>query len=137
MTIQTPPRREPRVLAVAACRFGLRFAVVDPWEIRSAGFTRCSQSGRADAVRRLACREKPTALASTTRIRSALREVSKRHRLGVVSIDLPTLPLAIASDLYPELPLVAPAKTTQQVAVRAIAAVLHAHIPPRQYATHR
>lgn len=137
MPIRTPPRREPRVLAIAGSRYGLRFVVADPWEIRSAGLAPCNRASRGVALHRLIRRENPTALAGTRAIRGELRRVSRGVGLGVVTRDLPTLPLAVAADLYPELPLMAPAKATKHVAVRAIAAVLHANIPPRKYATHR
>ena len=135
MPIRTPPRREPRVLAAAGSRHGLRFAVVDPWEVRSAGLVKCDRASRVDALRKLIRREKPTALAGTPSIRAELCEAFTESRLGVVTRDFPTLPPPVAADLYPELVLVAPKIATQQVVVRAIAAVLHANIPTRHYET--
>jgi len=137
MPIRTPPRREPRVLSVAAFRHGLLFAVVDPWEVRSVGFVTCACSSRLTEVKRLISREKPSALVGTRRLRPALLEAGAASRLGVVKRDLPTLPLPIARDLYPEIGIMAPKRAAQRVAVRAIAAVLHANIPTRHYATRR
>jgi len=137
MPIRTPPRREPRVLAVTGSKHGLNFAVVDPWEVRAAGIVQCTGTTRVDILAKLMRREKPTALVGTRSLRTSLLEASRPNKLGVVTQDFPRLPLAVAAELYPELPMMAPGRAAQRVVVRAIAAVLHANIPTRNYEPRR
>lgn len=137
MTIRYPPRREPRVLAIAEDPAGLAFAVADPWVVRGAGKIPCRPRSRLAAVSRLVRREKPTALAVVTpALRRTVHRVGRAQGIPVVPDPLPDLPRAIARELYPEVPVLAP-DALNSVATAAIAAVLHAPIPPRKYAPRR
>jgi hypothetical protein len=136
MTIRYPPRREPRVLAAGIAASGLAFAAADPWVLRSAGHCPCQPRSRTAALARLVRREKPTALVAADPVLvPTLRRVGRAQGVPVVIGRLPPLPRRIASELYPELPLLAPGRLGR-VAVAAIATVLHASIPPR-YAPRR
>ncbi len=137
MPIRYPPRREPRVLAVKIIPTGLAFAVVDPWMIRSSGRTRCRRHTRYSAILRIARREKPTAIttADTTLI-EIISRVAKRCGIAVIKKHVPRLPVAIATDLFPELPLFAPGKLGRLAAL-AISAVLHVTPQSRLYAPTR
>ena len=53
MPIRYPPRREPRVLALATIPAGLVFAVVDPWVVRGTGQASCGRRTRSAAILRL------------------------------------------------------------------------------------
>jgi len=137
MTIRYPPRREPRVLAIDSTRSGLGFAAVDPWVVRSAGHLTCRPRSRVAALSRLVRREKPTALVTVDpSLRRTLRRVGRAQGVPVLTDPLPRLPRSIASELYPELPLLAPGHFGQ-LAATAISAVLHASIPPRKYVPRR
>jgi len=137
MTIRYPPRREPRVLAIASTASGLAFATADPWVVRGAGGLACRPGARLAAIARLARREKPTALiAANAAARRPIRRVGRTQGVPVLTEALPVLPAVIARELYPELPLLAPNRLAPIAAV-AIAAVLHAPIPPRRYAPRR
>jgi hypothetical protein len=137
MTIRYPPRREPRVLAVGSSPFGLDFAAADPWVVRSAGHGTCRPRSRVAALARLVRREKPTALIGAgPGLRRTLRHVGRAQGIPVVTDPVPHLPRAIATELYPELPLLAPGRLGR-LAATAISAVLHAHIPPRRYEPRR
>jgi len=132
-----PPRREPRVLAITESPNGLHFACADPWNLRSAGPVRCTKKSRDAALLRVARREKPTALFSLDdSLGDALQSIA--HVTGAVVIPGPLqhLPVHIARDLYPDLPLMAPG-SLGPVAALAISAVLNGTVRPRTYASHR
>lgn len=137
MPIRYPPRREPRVLAVTVIPTGLAFAVVNPWVVRGTGRTRCHRHTRRAAVLRLVRREKPTALTTTdASLVTELARVAKNCGIAVIKKRVPRLPVAIATDLFPELPLFAPGKLGR-LAAMAISALLHVTPQSRQYATTR
>lgn len=130
-----PPRREPRLLAVAITRAGIAFAVADPWEVRSAGTVASTARARRLVLVRLVRREKPTAIVAEGRaIRRLAAAVGRELGLAVVPPPLPTLPIRTARDLYPELPIHAPTSALERLAVLAIAAVLNAEPTSRLYA---
>lgn len=140
MSPRLPPRREPRVLAVTRSPTGIQYAVADPWELRSAGSTRCTAASLGPALLRIARREKPTLLVAEDQVLlKAVSRVALRLGVAVVTQALPKLPLAIAQDLYPELPLRAPTPGLAGAASLAISAVLYAEppIPSRHYAKTR
>jgi len=136
--ILQPPRREPRVLAVARVPRGLTFAVIDPWTVRAAGTCFIARGTEHWSLRRLIRRERPTACASSSpELLAALRLATRGTGVGIVTGALPTLPVPVAAELFPELELHAPTRAQKRVAVLAIAAVLHGNIPTRPYATAR
>ncbi len=137
MPIRYPPRREPRVLAVGMISTGLAFAVVDPWVVRSTGRTRCRHRTRRAAILRLVRREKPTAIATAnTPIIKIVEQVAMRCGIAVIEKRVPRLPVSIATDMFPELPLFAPGKLGR-LAAMAISAVLHITPQSRHYAAAR
>lgn len=136
MPIRYPPRREPRVLAIARSPTGLAFAVADPWVIRGSGFAPCSRRSEMAAIRRMVRREKPTALASPDHRFPALRRLAREFGIPFVRAPVPELPVPIASELYPELPLLAP-EVLGRLAALAVSHVLHSSVPPRTYAACR
>lgn len=126
------------MLAATRVVGGVAFAVADPWNVRAAGTIRIPRAAFSWALRRLIRRERPTAVfAPGPELVNAARVASRGISVGIVTGSLPTLPVAIASDLYPELQLHAPTRALQRVAVLAIAAVLHGNVPTRKYATTR
>lgn len=137
MSPRLPPRREPRVLAVARTPAGLHYATADPWELRSSGSLSCREVSIAPALLRIARREKPTLLtvADANLLRAAAR-VALHLRIALVTQDIPRLPLAIAQDLYPELPMRAPTPPLARLAALAISTVLYCEppCPSRRYA---
>ena len=135
MTIRYPPRREPRVLAVATGVRSLVWAVADPWEIRGAGRTHAIRRTHRLAIQRLVRRERPTVVVVPKRYLSRLR--SMRRALGVpfLPVSFPIAPGPIAVELYPEITLHAPSSALRRVAVTAVSAVLHGQFPPREYAS--
>lgn len=143
MSQRLPPRREPRVLALSRSPAGFTFAVADPWELRSAGEVSCQEVSLSPAVLRVARREKPTLIVADPALLKPASRVALRLHVAIlgngVTQDLPRLPLKIACDLYPELPLRAPTLGLAQVAGLAIAAVLYADAPcpSRHYAPRR
>lgn len=138
MSPRFPPRREPRILALARSFNGVHYAVADPWELRSSGTLRYRRRSRRAALVRLVRREKPTALATRDdTLRPALLRVSSVAHIDMVRQSVPTIPPTVAVELYPELPLRAPTPALASVARLAIAAVLHADTHPRRYAPRR
>ncbi len=137
MTIRYPPRREPRVLAIGQARTGLAFATADPWVVRSAGHIDCGPRSRLSALVRLIRREKPTALIpANASLRRTLRRVGRAQGIPVLTEPLPHLPRAVASELYPELPLMAPGHLSHLASI-AVSAILSARVPPRTYVPRR
>jgi len=137
MNITHPPRREPRVLALAVTPKGLHFACADPWHLRSAGPVRCTNHSKSAALLRVARREKPTALFSPDdSLGDVLQDIARVTGAVVIPGPLPHLPVHIARDLYPDLPLVAPG-SLGLIAALAISAVLNGTVRPRTYASHR
>lgn len=123
------------MLALIRSPVGITFAVADAWEVRSAAETRCQEVSLGPSILRIARREKPTALVVADR--SLLRPATHagiRLRVPLVTQDLPRLPLKIACDMYPELPMRAPTLRLAQAASLAIATVLYAQAPSRHYA---
>lgn len=138
MPTRLPPRREPRVLAVAKRPPSLLWAVADPWELRGSGTLDCTKRSETLALRRLIRREKPTVIvAANDGLEDTVRRASRGSRVPFVraTTDLP--PTRIAADLYPELPLFAPMRPLSRTARVAIATVLHSFPPPRPYAPRR
>ncbi len=133
MPIRYPPRREPRVLAIALTAGRIAFAVADPWVVRGTGQRPCSARARPDAVARLVCREKPTTIVAANP--AAEHWLRRRKSLAIPIVERPRahLPRQVASELYPELPLLAAGRLGPVAAV-AIATVLHTNPPSRQYA---
>lgn len=137
MPIRYPPRREPRILAVARSPNGLAFAIADPWVIRGSGHADCSRRSEASAVRRIIRREKPTAVVSTDiDLLPAVQRAAETTSIPWLRSQVPKVPVVIASELYPELPLLAPGDLGPLAAL-AISYVLHSTIPPRSYAACR
>ena len=135
MPTMRPPRREPRVLALAATPHGLQWAVADPWEVRGAGKIPCRSRSNRLAVVKLLRREKPTAMVcGTTHLLPLVTALGRIHRVPVVREGLPTLDAGIAEELYPEALMRAPNPSLLRLASLAISAVLHADIPSRRYA---
>lgn len=141
MSPRLPPRREPRVLALSRSPTGIRYAVADPWELRSAGGIQCRDASVGPSLLRIARREKPTLIVvgsgpGDAALKRPIARVALRLRIAMVTQALPGLPLAIAQDLYPELPLRAPSPEVATVASLAISAVLYAErpVPSRHYA---
>lgn len=128
-------RREPRVLALALARHSLLAVVADPFEIRSAASTPIRRRTLTDAVRRLAKREKPTVItAQTPELAQAIAPVAEELGLGVATGRYPRLPVSVAADLYPELPLHCPTPRLARLATFALSMILHAPDHPRKYA---
>ena len=137
MTLRYPPRREPRVLAIAPDSHRLLWAVADPWEIRGAGRVRCSAGAQPSAIIRLARRERPTVIVAS-------RRIFKRLRFALGDIGVPFLPASfriapepIAADMFPEIGIHAPTRALRKVAVQAISGALHGQFPSRNYAVTR
>ncbi|MFI5297584.1 MAG: hypothetical protein ACHREM_05750 [Polyangiales bacterium] len=130
-----PPRREPRVLALARSRGQLLWVVVDPYEVRAAGDVAVSAASVANTVCRLVRREKPT-LVATPRLALALdiRRLVEARGLPLVSGRIPALPVDVATELFPELPLHCPSPRLARLAAYSIATTLHAPHQPRRYA---
>ncbi len=125
------------MLAVATIPTGLAFAVVDPWVVRSTGRARCQRETRSAAILRLIRREKPTAITTAeSSLVDPLTEAAKRCGIPFIKKRIPKLPVAIASELYPELPLFAPGRLGRLAAL-AISAVLNRTPSPRTYANTR
>jgi hypothetical protein len=138
MPIRYPPRREPRILAVDLANNGLAFVSVDPWVIRSAGRIGCRARSRSAALSRLIRREKPTAVATpSAALAPFLRRAARRLELPAVEDPLPALLPSVATDLYPELPVLAPDSALARLSAFAISAVLNARVPSRTYVTPR
>ena len=137
MPIRHPPRREPRILAVGTIPNGLAFTVVDPWIIRGSGRLRCREPSRRSAILRLVRREKPTALV-TADVALVVPASSVADRCGIAMIEKrpPRIPVPIAKDLYPELPLFAPGRLSRLAAL-GISAVLNLSPSSRTYAHSR
>jgi hypothetical protein len=141
MSPRLPPRREPRVLAVSRSPTGLRFAVADPWELRVANAIDCREASLGPALLRIARREKPTLLVvgdgpHDAALQRAAARVALWARISILTQALPALPLVIAQDMYPELPLRAPSPELARIAALAMSAVLYAEcpVPSRHYA---
>ncbi len=133
-----PPRREPRALAVHPSSGGLLYAVADPWELRIASDVACRARTRSGAITRLVKREKATLLVTEDpKLQPLLERAGRRLGVGVIRESLPSVPPPIASDLYPELPSLAPTAALAAVARVAIAAVLFAAPSSRRYAPRR
>ncbi|MFI5300416.1 MAG: hypothetical protein ACHREM_20195 [Polyangiales bacterium] len=130
-----PPRREPRVLALARSRRQLLWVVVDPYEVRAAGDVDVRAASVAAAVRRLLHREKPT-LVAMPKLALALdiRALVEARGLPLVSGRMPPLPVDVATELFPELPLHCSSPRLASLAAYAIATTLHAPHQPRRYA---
>ncbi|MFI5298303.1 MAG: hypothetical protein ACHREM_09415 [Polyangiales bacterium] len=132
-----PPRREPRVLALARSRGQLLWVVVDPYEVRAAGdiSVGTGTTSLTTVVRRLIRREKPT-LVATPKLAVALdvRRITDARGLPLVSGCMPPLPVEVATDMFPELPLHCPSPRLTRLAAYAIAVTLHAPHQPRRYA---
>jgi len=125
------------VLAVLRTRGHLAWAVADPWEIRSTG---CMPSTRhcPTAITRIIRRERPTAIVLGSRsLAPVVGHAARGMGLGLIRERVPPIPIPIARDLCPEFPLYAPTRSLERVTALAIAAVLHAQVPSRQYAKHR
>lgn len=140
MSPRLPPRREPRVLAVTRSPTGFRFAVADPWELRSSGSVHCREASLGPGLLRTARREKPTLLVvgqgpADAALRRPAARVALRIQIAIATQALPQLPIAIAQDLYPELALRAPSPELARIAATAVSAVLYAEppIPSRHY----
>jgi len=135
MAVLRPPRREPRILAVASSKHGIAWAVADPWELRGSGTTPCRCRSRRLAIVRLLRREKPTAIVTEDRaIRRLVARIARLSRLAIVGEALPELAEQIAGELYPELRLRAPTRILARLALLAIRAALHSEPKPRTYA---
>lgn len=138
MTILRPPRREPRVLAIARNPRGLAWACVDPWDLRGAGLLLGPRRAEPTALRFLVRREKPTAIvAGSPAAHARCSRLARRLRIPLVPAPSKMPPPATVRALYPALRLVAPRLELRQVALLAIAAVLHSEIPSRPYAPRR
>lgn len=125
------------MLAVATIPTGLAFAVVDPWVVRSTGQARCRRRTRRAAILRLVRREKPTALTTAdTSLLEIGSQVATHCGIAFLKERVPKLPVAIASELYPELPLFAPGRLGRLAAL-GISAVLNRNPSPRTYAATR
>jgi len=138
MPTRLPPRREPRVLAVAQHGNKLLWAVADPWEIRGTGSAALSARTTTLVLRRLVRREKPTLVVTADkRLKGALRRAARS--LGVpMTTKLPRLPSSpSARTPYPELCVLAPKASLERLCRLAIAIVLHSSIPIRPYAACR
>jgi hypothetical protein len=131
-----PPRREPRVLAIARISDAILWAVVDPFEVRSTGTTPITtERAIPRAVRRLVKCTKPTVIATLDHdLAKTITSTARRLGLPLVADRFPSLPAAIAADLFPEFPTQCPTKPLARLATHAIAVVLHAPIHPRKYA---
>lgn len=137
MTFRYPPRREPRVLAIAPDSHRLLWVVADPWEIRGAGRPRCSIRAQPSAVLRLARRERPTVIVAAHRNFKRLRHVLADLGVPFLPISFPIAPDPIVAELFPEIALHATTRALRKVAVAAVSAVLHGQFPSRNYATSR
>ena len=137
MTLRYPPRREPRVLAIAPDSRRLLWAVADPWEIRGAGRLRCSYRAQASAIIRLARRERPTVIVAPRRSFNRLSFALGDIGVPFLPASFPIAPEPIAAELFPEIALHATTRALRKVAVEAISAVLHGQFPSRNYAASR
>jgi hypothetical protein len=125
------------VLAIGTIPNGLLFTVIDPWVIRGSGRLRCREPSRAAAVMRLVRREKPTAVVTShPALVEAARIVADKCGIAMVSKRPSRIPVAIAKDLYPELPLFAPGQLSRLAAL-GISVVLNRNPSPRTYAHSR
>ncbi len=137
MPIYHPPRREPRVLALAIAGDEIAWAVADPYMIRGAGRAAGQLRSRPAMVQRLVRREKPTLLVvGSEALAGVVARVARRTGVPVAAGRPPRLSRSIACDLYPELRALAPGRL-ESLAVRAVAAVLYADTPSRRYAPRR
>jgi hypothetical protein len=128
------------VLAVSRSPTGLRFAVADPWELRTASAVDCREVSLGPALLRIARREKPTLLvvgdgSHDAALRRPAARVALWAGIAIMTQGLPALPQMIAQDMYPELPLRAPSPELAKIAALAISAVLYAErpVPSRHY----
>jgi len=138
MPLRLPPRREPRALALVRSQAGFSYAVADPWELRSAGSILCRDLTLGPAVARVIRREKPTLVVTHDReLKGPAERAAKRLGITATDAGLPNLPLVIATDLFPELRMRAPTPSLSKAGVLAIAAVLYAESPSRNYAPRR
>lgn len=137
MPFRYPPRKEPRVLAVGKIRNGLAFTVIDPWVIRGSGRMHCREPSHRAAILRLVRREKPTmVVTSDADLVEPSQVVAKTCGITIVTKRPPHIPIAIATDLYPDLPLFAPGRLSRLAAL-GISAVLNLSPSPRTYAHSR
>jgi hypothetical protein len=135
MPTRLPPRKEPRVLALARSAGGLLFASADPWEVRGTGEIKCTERSEKLMVRRLLRREKPTAVTTADKsLAEKAEDAARSTRIPFVSAPSALPPRLIAAELYPELRLFAPRRELERVATLAIATVLHSSTPRRSYA---
>lgn len=138
MPLRFPPRREPRVLALVRVDRGFHYATADPWELRGTGSVDCEARALAPSIARLVRREKPTiAVTRSPALREPMRRACRRYGIAVGAVRHPGVPLPIARDLYPELPLRAPTPSLEVAGALAIAAVLYAKNTHRHYAPRR
>lgn len=136
MPIHRPPRREPRVLALARSRSGVLFASVDPWEIRSTGRVAASSTGLGRVVARLVRQEKPSAITTASRVLERRLAEAKTIAIPVVRPAERISP-EIAAELYPDLARMAPGRTHARLCQLAVALVLEGNLPTRPYAHRR
>lgn len=137
MPIYHPPRREPRVLAVAIAANEIAWVVADPYMIRGAGRAAGELRSRPATLQRLVRREKPTLLVvGSEALAGLVTRVARRNGVPLAAGRPPRLSRSIACDLYPEIRTLAPGRL-ESLAVRAVAAVLYADTPSRRYATRR
>lgn len=80
-----PPRRMPRVLAVAGNQHTLAAVVLDPWELRYAGETKSEAEG---FLQNIMARERPHVIAVCGRSHTATvaRQLAKRLRVPTVNV---------------------------------------------------
>jgi hypothetical protein len=121
------------VLALRFSRSRVAYAVVDPWEIRSAG-TFARPRSLASAVRRLARREKPTVVVTSRAIAGAVSGALEGLGLTVQTVAPRRPPVLVARELFPELGWYAPTPDLERVTRTAIGHLLRSPITPRRYA---
>jgi hypothetical protein len=138
MPTRFPPRREPRVLAVARTDTRLFWAVVDPYELRGTGELECSERAESRMLRRLIRREKPTVITTADgRLAEKAERIARGSLVPFVAPPAAHRPRRVDAELYRELPLFAPRRGLARVAALAIATVLQSPIPRRPYAKSR
>jgi len=129
------PRREPRILAMEFLPQGIRFAVVDLFEVRSTGEFKTTPRHFSLELRRLLAREKPSVIViPTSEAHRRLLRHARRLRIPLLLSSSRRLSGPAILALYPEVSFFGPTKPLRALLAAAIAALLYAPHPSRRYA---
>jgi len=128
-------RREPRILALEFIPQGIRFAVVDLFEVRSTGEFKTTPRHFSLELQRLLAREKPTVIVTPTPESRSLLRHARRLRIPLLLSPSRRLSGPAILALYPEVSFFGPTRPLRALLATSIAALLYAPHPSRGYAS--